>query len=104
MTELNDISDDALRMEINRRNKLNMQKQNDELNEKIYQMSPRPVKDPDLSGVINMCKEYVQKRIDGEYIDEDFAVYLEETTMMAIMGSDVYARLKDIDNFKKNKQ
>jgi len=100
---LENLSDEALLKELEKRKiKADLDHKN-LLEKKIEEIRPRPLDKPNLEQVIAMCEEYVDKSIKGEYIDEDFGQYLEETTMQAIMGNDVYKKLSEISKMKKQK-
>jgi len=54
---------------------------------------PTQIKDPDLTTLRATLKEYmdaVEGVKSGGYVDEDFTHYIEEETLKAFYGPDVY--------------
>ena len=105
MKDLNNLSTEELLQEL----KKLMVEEAMSLEERIFEIKPKPVNNPDLTSLTKICVDYVNDRLKSEYIDDDSEHYLYlircnlifEEAIMTIMGKDVFDRFRQIDKLKK---
>lgn len=64
------------------------------IEERVKEMTPKPIENPDLSSLTKLCEEYIKSSMDDDYVDDDMDNWMTETAMQTIMGRDVYERLR----------
>lgn len=72
------------------------------IEERIFEIKPKPVSDPNLTSLTKICVDYVNDRLTN-YIDDDFEHYIFEEAMKSIMGTDVFDKLRQIEKLKSGK-
>ena len=79
--KLDQISTDELIRELDRRGKKDI---------------PKPLDSPDLSGLIQACKNYLISLRDDGIANDDCDVYISEAALTAIYGEDVFDWISDV--------
>jgi len=57
---------------------------------------PKPIENPDWSGVIQNCQERLKEYVEGAQTDSDLPHYVYEAAMSAVFGPDVWDWLNKV--------
>jgi len=82
ITMLNEFTDGQLEAELERRKNANLLPQ------------PQPVKNPDFTDIISMCKKHISDLWRDGYNDDDDEEYIYETILRAVFGDYIFDKMR----------